>query len=124
MDATGVTLRLPICSETPRVARHAVVDGLELQGDLAHSAALLISEAVSNSVLHTTLDETESVHVDAWWSGTSVHIEVCDEGGGLRHPSPARSRGGGHGLNLISQLADRWGVHSDGHTRIWFELTG
>ena len=122
MQATGVTLRLPASPAAPRAARRAVVDGLYLDGELATSAALLVSEAVTNSVLHAGLDPSELVHVDAWWSGDCVHVEVCDAGGGLDSRSPAGSREGGYGLNLIRRLAERWGMSSNGHTRVWFEL--
>jgi len=122
MQATGVTLRIPASPAAPRAARRAVVDGLALDGELATTAALLVSEAVTNSVLHAGLDPSELVHVDAWWSGDCVHVEVCDEGGGLASISPAGPREGGHGLNLIGRLAERWGVSCDGRTRVWFEL--
>jgi len=104
------------------VARRAVVDGLALDGELATSAALLVSEAVTNSVLHGGLDPSDVVHVDAWWAGGCVHVEVCDEGGGLQRPSPAGPREGGRGLKLIGHLAERWGVCCNGHTRVWFEI--
>ncbi len=122
MQATGVTLRLPASPKAPRAARRGVVDGLSLDGELAKSAALLVSEAVTNSILHAGLGPSELVQVDAWWSGDCVHVEVCDAGGGLDSPSPAGPRDGGYGLNLIRRLAERWGVSCNGHTRVWFEL--
>ena len=120
-----VTLRLLPDVRAPRAARRAVVDTLSLRDGLAHDAALLISEAVTNSVLHANLTPESRIHVDAWWAGERLRVEVCDDGDGLSSPSPAGpgpDRDGGHGLGIISALADRWGVVSDGHTRIWFEL--
>jgi len=122
MDATAINLRLPASSGAPRAARRGVVEGLALDGELAASAALLVSEVVTNSVLHAGLDASDHVHVDAWWADGRLRVEVCDEGGGLRRPSPAPPREGGRGLDLIGYLAERWGVHCDGHTRVWFEL--
>lgn len=122
MDVPSVTLRLPASTAAPRAARRGVVDGLALEGELADSTALLVSEAVTNSVLHASLDPGELVHVDAWWSKDCLRVEVCDQGGGLRRPSPAGPREGGHGLRIIGRLAERWGVSSNGHTRVWFEL--
>ncbi len=122
MDATAINLCLPASAAAPRAARRGVVDGLALDGGLAASAALLISEAVTNSVLHAGLAASDHVHVDAWWADGRLRVEVCDEGGGLSRPSPAGPRDGGHGLNLIGRLSERWGVHCDGHTRVWFEL--
>ncbi len=120
----GLSLRLPVTTRAPRQARHQVVDGLELDGSLAAGVALLVSEAVTNSVLHAGLDARDVVHVDAWWCDGCVRIEVCDEGAGLHSPSPAGPREGGRGFKLIDRLAERWGVHSDGHTSVWFELAG
>lgn len=122
MDVPSVTLRLPASTTAPRAARRGVVDGLALEGELADSTALLVSEAVTNSVLHASLGPDDLVQVDAWWSTGCLHVEVCDPGRGLHQPSPAGPREGGHGLNIIGRLAERWGVYSNGHTRVWFEL--
>ncbi len=124
MDDDGVTLELPATATAPRAARRGIVDGLELRGTLAASAALLVSEAVTNSVLHAGLACDGMVHVSGRRHGDRVCIEVCDEGAGLRSPSPAGEREGGFGLGLIEHLSERWGVTSDGHTRIWFEIAG
>lgn len=122
MPDNGLSLDFAALPTAPHDARHGVVDGLALTGQLASSTALLISEAVTNSVLHAGLDVDGVVHVDAWWTGLVLRVEICDEGRGMSSPSPAGPREGGHGLNLISHLASRWGVHSNGHTRVWFEL--
>ncbi|MDQ3630506.1 MAG: ATP-binding protein [Actinomycetota bacterium] len=124
MDVPSVTLRLPASKTAPRAARRGVVDGLALEGELAVSTALLVSEAVTNSVLHASLAPDDLVHVDASRTEGRVRVEVCDEGIGLYAPSPAGPRDGGHGLKIIDRLAERWGLYSDGRTRIWFELAG
>ncbi len=117
-----LALRLPATRAAPGAARHGLVDGLALRGPLARSAALLVTEAVTNSVLHAGLDAGDVVHVDAWWEGDRLRVEVCDEGGGLGSVSPAGPRDGGFGLGLIGDIADCWGLESDGRTRVWFEL--
>lgn len=124
MPASDVTLRLPVTPAAPRAARHGVVDGLALVGELAASVSVLVSEAVSNSVLHAGLDASDLVHVNAWWTDAGVHVEVCDQGGGLRSESPSGPRDGGYGLDLIDALASRWGADSNGVTRVWFDLAG
>jgi anti-sigma regulatory factor (Ser/Thr protein kinase) len=100
------------------------VDGLALEGELAASTALLVSEAVSNSVLHASLAPDDLVHVSARRTRGRVRVEVCDEGHGLHTPSSAGPREGGHGLRIIDRLAASWGINSNGHTRVWFELAG
>jgi anti-sigma regulatory factor (Ser/Thr protein kinase) len=125
---TALTFQFPPTDEAPRLARHAVVDSLELTDPFASDVALLISEAVTNSVLHGTFALGSMVHVDAAWHDAVLRIEVCDEGGGVHARSAAEEtdpgRLGGHGLQIISAIASRWGLHSDGHTRVWFELAG
>lgn len=121
MHDDAIALRIPASKGAPRTARHGVVEALDLEGELAEHVALLVSEAVTNSVIHN--ESSEVVHVDAWWTDDHLRIEVCDERGGFRRAAEAAEPGQqGHGLALIGFLADRWGVHSDGHTRIWFEL--
>lgn len=123
MAEDEIRLRLEPSPVAPRTARRGVVEGLALDGELATSVALLVSEAVTNSVLHAGLSQDDVVHVGAWWAGDRLHVEVCDEGAGIDAPSPAGARDGGHGLHLIARLSTRWGLHSDGHTRVWFEVS-
>ena len=119
----GVCLHLAPDEGAPRAARTGVVDGLQLEDGLAENTALLVSEAVTNSVLHAGLAPDDRIRVEAWWTGEHVRVEVCDEGGGMGSASRADpGRDGGRGLNIISSLAARWGVRCDGSTQIWFEL--
>jgi anti-sigma regulatory factor (Ser/Thr protein kinase) len=53
-----------------------------------------------------------------------VRVEVSDRGAGFRPPTgppPPRSASG-WGLYLVDQLADRWGIDTDGDTTAWFEI--
>jgi anti-sigma regulatory factor (Ser/Thr protein kinase) len=77
------------------------------------TAVLLISELVTNAVLHGT--GKIRLEIDG------AHFAVADEG----HARPAmRSEPGpegGWGLRLVGQLATRWGV-GGGQTQVWFEV--
>ncbi|MEU5839001.1 ATP-binding protein [Streptomyces diacarni] len=93
--------------------------------DLGHTAQLVISEFVTNAVLHTDTGRIGcSIHLD----GSRLRIEVTDEGTQTRAPQP-RSAGpdevNGRGLQLVGALAQRWGV-SARDTRcgrvVWAEL--
>ncbi len=107
----------------PRAARTAVVDGLGLDDGLAEDAALLVSEAVTNSVLHAGLAPDAQIEVTAWRTADRLRVEVTDPGHGMSSPSPADpDREGGFGLGIIAAVAKRWGMLTNGHTRIWFEL--
>ena len=52
-----------------------------------------------------------------------LQVEVHDSGVGTADLRPEERPDGGYGLQLVDQLADRWGsVHSGEGTCVWFEL--
>jgi anti-sigma regulatory factor (Ser/Thr protein kinase) len=88
--------------------------------DFADAAGLLVSELVTNAVVHARTDVTLHVAVRRG----VLRIEVTD--GSPVVPSarrPTALTGTGRGLQLVDHLADRWGVVKarKGKT-IWFEL--
>jgi anti-sigma regulatory factor (Ser/Thr protein kinase) len=83
---------------------------------------LVVSELVTNAVMHGQGAIRLRLHVDAG----DVWGEVIDEGGGfehdLREAEPYATSG--RGLLIVDRLTTRWGVH-EGTTHVWFEmLTG
>jgi serine/threonine-protein kinase RsbW len=85
---------------------------------------LLVSELVTNSVRHARLLESQTIELKVKLQSETVRVEVNDQGGGFQ-PTPRTAQSddqSGWGLYLVSRLADRWGVTSDGVTRVWFEL--
>lgn len=86
---------------------------------------LLVSEVVTNSVRHGAVDETGRVYLRLWLRGEYVGVEVRDTGrqGDPAQRQPDRRRGGGFGLFLVDQLAERWGAEHDPDLRFWFEMT-
>ena len=86
---------------------------------------LLVSELVTNSVRHAGLKEAQTIELKVKLLPETVRVEVNDQGTGFE-PTPRSASSedqSGWGLYLVSRLADRWGVSSDGVTRVWFELT-
>jgi anti-sigma regulatory factor (Ser/Thr protein kinase) len=85
----------------------------------------LLSELVTNSVRHAGLEPHEWIRVRVQTGGGSIRIEVTDPGPGFEPPA-AGTRGltdaSGRGILLLQQLPDRWGVVTDGLTRVWFEI--
>lgn len=117
---TTVRCELPASAHAPRDARLWLHDSLDLRGDAAADLELLITELVTNSVLHSGLSEDDRISVSIARSGAVVRLEVCDEGGRFARPSAAPRRAeGGRGLRLVAALSDDWGVHHDGITRVW-----
>jgi anti-sigma regulatory factor (Ser/Thr protein kinase) len=81
---------------------------------------LLLSELVSNSVVHSGLAAPDEVTVHVCPLVDGVRVEVVDGGVGMGPIPPRRERS--FGLRLVERIADRWG-HSDHPTRVWFEVT-
>ena len=106
----------------PGSARRALV-GLngELDSELVEDVRLLVSELVTNSVRHTGSAEIE---LEVWRSEAVLRVDVCDHGAGFDVTgSPQPGDASGWGLFMVDRLADRWGVKTNGGTRVWFELT-
>ena len=103
-------------------ARRLLRTALEGVGDTPVDAAeLLLSEVVTNAFVHA--GGVVKVHVRA--SPAGVRVEVEDRSS--HHPVRrwfAATAGTGRGLQLLDELADRWGSHprSDGGKVVWFEL--
>jgi anti-sigma regulatory factor (Ser/Thr protein kinase) len=113
---------LPADPRSPAEARRLVSRSL-LEWGLAgmlDAAALLITELVTNSVLHAR-SETELV-VTA--DGQRLHVEVCDASPVVprlvRHSLTAVT---GRGIRLLDTLATGWGVVATGEGKcVWFAL--
>jgi serine/threonine-protein kinase RsbW len=119
--STQGTLELTLPAEPGSVAE-ARTRVCEAIGDRdVDTLRLLVSEVVTNAVRHG--DATQPVELHASWN-SEVRIEVSDRGDGFT-PAPrqgALDEPGGFGLFLVGELADRWGVDTDGATTVWFVL--
>lgn len=116
---TSVIRQLPRSSASARIARQ-VVDahttnlGSQQQRD---DATLLVSELVSNALLHGTGEIWLQVDTEA----DGVRVEVSDKGNVSVAPSPTAGAHGGWGLRIVDEVSDDWGV-LEGSTRVWFRL--
>jgi anti-sigma regulatory factor (Ser/Thr protein kinase) len=91
-----------------RFARE-VLAGHGAGSELLDRAQLLISELVTNAVVHAR----SPVWLSVTATDAAVHIEVEDQGGGRvarRRPGDLRGLNAGYGLWLVDSLADSWGV--------------
>jgi len=106
------------------LARRFVDDTLGSWGcdPIAEAGRLLVSELVTNAVLHARTDI--SVVVTLLRGG--VRVEVHDRSTAapvVRHYEDEAMTG--RGLALVDQLAARWGVDRRGDGKsVWFELAG
>lgn len=113
--------RLPRGASAPRIARGLLAAWTEatLEPDQLQTARLLVSELVSNAVIHGEGQITLCV----WLRADAVRVEVRDQGAGFvpGDQRPPTLRTGGWGLHLVSMQSSRWGI-SDNCARVWFEL--
>ncbi|MGW3459491.1 SpoIIE family protein phosphatase [Streptomyces olivaceoviridis] len=88
------------------------------------SAVLLVSEMVTNVLVHTDADALLLAEVTGEGTGRRLRVEVFDTGDDLPHKRrPGELASSGRGLMLIELLADGWGVDPRGEGKsIWFEL--
>ena len=119
-------LLLPTEGTSPALARRFAQDsgcrehGLEMLDD----ALLLISELVTNSVLHGGPPIVLAVDCD----GSGLHVRVRDGGPTMPVPRSADAAAeSGRGMSLVDLLSSTWGVEpvADAHgpgKEVWFEL--
>ncbi|HUZ23183.1 MAG TPA: ATP-binding protein [Streptosporangiaceae bacterium] len=98
------------------------------QHPCADTAVLLVSEVVTNSVIHSnSRRDGGTITITVIAVGHGIRVEVIDEGGTtvpalrLRDDELAE---GGRGLQLLDDLSARWDYYQDAAgTVTWFELT-
>lgn len=113
-------LRLPATTDSVPAARRFVREQLRASNADVDTVVLLVSEVVTNAVLHARSDI--AVAVDDL--GAIARVEVRDSS-----PVPPRMHrfavesATGRGLRLLDQLASRWGAeHTGGGKTVWFEV--
>jgi anti-sigma regulatory factor (Ser/Thr protein kinase) len=122
------TLQLVPALRAPRAARAFVTETLtawDVQADEVEAAKLVVSELVTNAVLHSP--ESATISLDLRLTDGAVRVLVTD--GGLaepkrRAPPDASTAESGRGVRLFDAFTERWGTEShgrDGKT-VWCEL--
>lgn len=118
---------LPACAESVALARHRVRERLldwHIDEDTRDTAALIVSELVTNAVVHTASDSVGCELTD--FDGL-LRIAVQDQGilptgPRLRRVAPEE---GGRGLLLVDAVSNAWGAHEDERRPgrlVWAEL--
>ena len=112
--------------EVVTTARHTL-DGLAdlLPAEKLEDVRLVVSELVTNSILHAGLSTEDQISLMVKVSAGSVRGRVCDPGSGFEvpsEPSPRSDMSGGWGLPIVETISDRWGVEGNSHVCVWFEI--
>lgn len=112
----------------PGRARRSVLSHLDghVPPTTASDIALVVSELVTNSVVHADVGPRRTLTVELAMLDDRVRICVIDSGSQLepRVLAPDHGRVGGAGLFVVSELSDAWGVIRDriGRTRVWCDI--
>lgn len=107
-----------------RWARSRLVgSGIGADEPVAETLILLISELVTNAVVHTGCPAVLRM-LFPMAPAAPVRVEVADASEAPPAPRHAlRDETGGRGLELVDGLADRWGWHHEGvGKQIWCEV--
>ena len=97
--------------------------GTQLPERVLSDVTLLVSELVTNSFRHAGLTEGDAIRLVVQLDSGKLRIEVVDPGTTGRPSIKGSAAEGGWGLQIVEQLADRWGTEKTaGGTTVWFEL--
>jgi anti-sigma regulatory factor (Ser/Thr protein kinase) len=106
-----------------RTARHAVASELDraFGDDVIDRARVLVSELVTNALLHGRGAPFLCVEHGA----RRVRVEVGDDGPVVAGFKPSMNGRGGLGGVFLDKMADRWGIEPSGREgkKVWFEIS-
>ena len=112
--------------EAPSLARAAVARFFEdpkIAETTRATLTLLVSEVVTNAVIHPDLGEPGEIQLRAGIANGVIRVEVTDQGSGFKPtPRDPTKSDEGYGLFLLDKQAMRWGVEQRSGTTVWFEL--
>ena len=119
---------LPCVPSSVAVARSRISADLRSAGLFAATvadAALVLSELLSNAILHAR--PLPGTRIRAAWvlSPATLEVLVSDGGSGTRPQAgrPSLSALGGRGLSIVEHLCSSWGVRADdGGSTVWAVL--
>lgn len=110
--------------ESVRVAREFVRGRLGEEHPAVEDVTLLVSELMTNSVVHSRSRDGGRVTVAMADCHDMIHVDVVDAGGEAFQPiSRDMYAEHGRGLVLVQQLSRNWGSYEDSAGRVvWFQV--
>lgn len=127
-DQVLLDVPIAVSTQAPRAAREVVAAALleRISAAIVERAQLVVSELVTNSLLHSGAADGEDVRVRLRALRPGFQIEVEDPGreGAIAPRPPDPLRGGGMGLHVVAAISECWGVirDDDGPSRVWAQL--
>jgi anti-sigma regulatory factor (Ser/Thr protein kinase) len=121
-----MTIELPVSDRAPGLARSEVRDAIagKLGPTDSEIAVLLISELVTNAVVHPEHRDGDTIGLRVAAGDGRLRVQVADSGQGF-DPSelaPPSDGAGGQGLVAVERCAARWGTSHHDRFCVWFEL--
>jgi anti-sigma regulatory factor (Ser/Thr protein kinase) len=118
----AVTERFAASPEVPGHAR-ALVRRLDLDEATRSSVELIISELVTNAVVHGDAGRGEALSVSLSREGTCVQGRVCSRGSEFEWSGDGKDLlvPGGLGLKLVDSISADWGIEQNGCSCVWFK---
>jgi anti-sigma regulatory factor (Ser/Thr protein kinase) len=122
------TLQLVSALRAPRAALAFVAETLtawDIQAEEVDAAQLVVSELVTNAVLHSPESATISLHL--LLTDGIVRVLVTDGGPGRperrAHPDPSSAESG-RGVQIVEAFTEQWGTETHGGNgkTVWCEL--
>ena len=93
--------------------------GRTVPRDQLDDLRLVVSELVTNAVVHAGLREGDPITMAVDVTESRVRVEVIDRGRGFTGESGSHV---GRGLPIVDRLADRWGTERSSETKVWAEF--
>lgn len=116
---TSNVVHLPCSPASVGIARRVLAADLRAAGvadSVVSDAALVISELLSNAILHAYPLPGELL--EAMWVVGNASVEVAVSDGGSptmpRAGEPSMVAIGGRGLSIVAHLSRDWGIRADG----------
>jgi anti-sigma regulatory factor (Ser/Thr protein kinase) len=125
-EAPSLSLSLERNVYAPSLARAAVLRFIEDSACTparSSTLALLVSELVSNAVLHSEAAPEMGILLSVLLLDSGViRVEVLDRGAGFTAVPRDPTQEGGYGLYLVEKEASSWGIERRDGTCVWFEI--
>ncbi len=114
---------LNVAPTAPGEARRSLVPlDRVIPSDRLDDLRIMVSELVTNSVVHSGLKGGEPISLLVKVLPERVRVEVADSGRRFLDISKRRRKHHGRGLMIIDRLADRWGTERGRQTKVWAEI--
>jgi anti-sigma regulatory factor (Ser/Thr protein kinase) len=114
---------LNVAPTAPAEARESLLPlGHVVPTERLDDLRVMVSELVTNSVVHSGLKRGEAICLLVKVLPERVRVEVANPGPRFPLFSKRPRKHHGRGLMIVDRLADRWGTERGSETKVWAEI--